>query len=81
MVFRGKRGTKRGQIGGQDIDSPRINRMQSLFALENVNAARRFAPASVSTREPFGKSKAARWFRPDSFTWADRQCSRPAIIR
>ena len=45
------------------------------------NDARRFEPASVSTREPFGKSKAARLLRPDSFAPGGRQCKRPAIIK
>ena len=45
------------------------------------NDARRFVPASVSTREPLGKSKAARFCRPDSLAPGGRQCKRPAIIR
>ncbi len=45
------------------------------------NDARRFVPASVSTREPRGKSKAARFCRPDSFAPGARQCKRPAIIK
>jgi len=45
------------------------------------NDARCFVPASVSTREPVGKSKAARLLRPASFAWGGRQCSRPAIIK
>ena len=34
---------------------------------KRCNEARRLVPASVSTREPLGKSKAARFFRPASF--------------
>lgn len=40
-----------------------------------------FVPASVSTREPLGKSKAARLWRPASFAPGGRQCRRPAIIK
>ena len=43
--------------------------------------ARRLLPASVSTSEPLGKSKAARLCRPASLAPAGRQCSLPAIIK
>src|SRR5258706_5803609 len=45
------------------------------------NDARRLVPASVSTSDPLGKSKAARFCRPDSFAPGSRQCNRPAIIK
>ena len=43
--------------------------------------ARRFVPASVSTSEAWGKSNAARFWRPASFAFGERQWRRPAIIR
>src|SRR5580700_5672494 len=45
------------------------------------NDARRLEPASVSTREPLGKSNAARVWRPASLASGARQCKRPAIIQ
>src|SRR5712664_2975461 len=49
--------------------------------VRTCNDARRLVPASVSTSDPLGKSKAARFCRPDSFAPGSRQCNRPAIIR
>ncbi len=49
--------------------------------VSTCNDARCFVPASVSTREPLGKSKAARLLRPASFAFGGRQCKRPAIIK
>ena len=76
-----KRRSKRGQIARKNLNPARINRAQPLLAPTTCNDARRFVPASVSTSDPFGKSKAAKLCLPASRAPAARQCNRPAIIK
>ena len=81
-ILRSQCRAKSIQVRLKYLHSARIHRIAAPPRREpHISDARRFEPASVSTRDPFGKSNAASAFRPASLAPAAFQCSRPAIIR
>ena len=81
-VFFGQRGAEGCEVGGEDVDAAGVDVFcRSASLAKRWREARRLEPASVRTREPWGKSKAARLLRPPSLAPAGRQWRRPAIMR
>ena len=76
-----QRRSKPLQIARKNLNPPGSIARKPSSPATTCNDARRFVPASVSTSDPFAKSKAAKLCLPASRAPAAFQCNRPAIIR